>query len=96
MECDICRTLAQQMRSYEMEIKDAREGLSRLRAGVTAASLLNSALEEASKAKLLYQRHRESFHKPDRSQSGDSALVKDMALRERELASFIDSGGLLN
>jgi len=83
------------MRSYEMEIKDARDGLSTLRAGVTAATLLNNALEEASKTKLLYQRHRESFHKPD-PQPGDSALVKDMALRERELASFIDSGGLLN
>ena len=66
MECDICRTLAQQLRSYEMEIEDACNGSSTLRAGVTAGSLLNSALEEASKTKLLYQHHRESFHKSAR------------------------------
>lgn len=66
MECDICRTLAQQLRSYEMEIEDACHGSSALRAGVTAGSLLNSALEEASKTKLLYQHHRESFHKSAR------------------------------
>jgi hypothetical protein len=66
MECDICRTLAQQLRSYKMEIEDARNGSSALRAGVTAGSLLNNALEETSKTKLLYQHHREIFHKSAR------------------------------
>jgi hypothetical protein len=66
MECDICRTLAQQLRSYEMEIEDARDGLSAPHAGVTAGSLLNNALEEASKTKLLYQHHRERFHESAR------------------------------
>jgi len=66
MECDICRTLEQQLRSYEMEIEDARNGSSAPRTGLTAGSLLNSALEEASKTKLLYQHHRESFHKSAR------------------------------
>jgi len=84
MECDICRTLAQQMRSYEMEIKEAREGLSRLRAGVTAASLLNSALEEARKTKLLYQRHRESLHKPDRSQPAIQLPLKIWPCENRD------------
>ena len=62
MECDICRTLAQQLRSYEMEIEDARDGLSALHAGITAGPLVNNALQEASKTKLLYQHHREKFH----------------------------------
>jgi hypothetical protein len=66
MECDICRTLVQQLRSYEMEIEDARNGSSAHRVGVTAGSLLNHALEEASKTRLLYQCHRERFHKSAR------------------------------
>lgn len=66
MECDICRTLAQQLRSYEMEIEDARNGSSASRAGVTAGSLLNNALEEAGKTKMLYQHHCERFHKSAR------------------------------
>jgi len=66
MECDICRTLAQQVRSYEMEIEDVRNGSSAPSAGVTAGSLLDNALEEVSKTKLLYQHHRERFHKSTR------------------------------
>jgi hypothetical protein len=66
MECDICRTLAQQLRSYEMEIEDARNGSSAPLASVVAGSLLNNALEEASKTKLLYQHHREKFHQSAR------------------------------
>jgi hypothetical protein len=66
MECDICRTLAQQLRSYEMEIEDARNGSSPLGVGVTAGSLLDNALEEFRKTRVLYQHHREGFHKSAR------------------------------
>ena len=63
MECDICRTLAQQLRSYEMEVEDARNGSLPHGAGVTADSLLDNALEESRKTSVLYQHHRETFHK---------------------------------
>src|ERR1700682_3204084 len=63
MECDICRTLAQQLRSYEMEVEDARNESSLHRANVTAGSLLDNALEESRKTSVLYQHHRERFHK---------------------------------
>jgi hypothetical protein len=63
MECDICRTLAQQLRSYEMEIDDACNGSSLDHADVTAGSWLHNALEESRKTSVLYEHHREGFHK---------------------------------
>jgi hypothetical protein len=66
MECDICRTLAQQLRSYEMEIEDALNGSSPHGASVTPGSLLDNALEESRKTRVLYQNHREGFHKSAR------------------------------
>ena len=63
MECDICRTLAQQLRSYEMEIEDARNRSLLDHADVTAASSLDNALEESRKTSVLYEHHREGFHK---------------------------------
>jgi hypothetical protein len=64
MECDICRTLEQQLRSYEMEVEEARNAASRHdAAGVTPESLLNDALEQSRKTSVLYQHHREGFHK---------------------------------
>jgi hypothetical protein len=53
MECDICRTLAQQLRSYEMEIEDARN----------RSLPHDDALEQSRKTSVLYQHHREAFHK---------------------------------
>ena len=63
MECDICRTLAQQLRSYEMEIDHALNGPSQ-GASVAPGSSLDNALEESRKTKLLYQHHRAKFHRP--------------------------------
>jgi hypothetical protein len=55
--------LAQQLRSYEMEIEDARNGSSFDRADVTAGSILDNALKESRKTSVLYQQHLEEFHK---------------------------------
>ena len=63
MECDICRTLAQQLRSYEMEIEDLCNASSLDRAGLTAGSLLDDALEGSRSTSVLYQHHREEFHR---------------------------------
>ena len=63
MECDICQTLAQQLRSYEMELEDARNGSSPHGAGVRAVLSLDDALQEFRKTRALYQHHREGFHK---------------------------------
>src|ERR1700681_1726429 len=79
MECDICRTLAQQLRSYEMEIADARNRSSIDRADVTAASFLDSALEESRKTSVLYEHHREGFHKlAVLARSAQSGRVADL------------------
>ena len=79
MECDICRTLAQQLRSYEMEIADARNRSSLDRADVTAASFLDSALEEFRKTSALYEHHREEFHKSAiLARSAQSGCVADL------------------
>jgi hypothetical protein len=59
MECDICQTLAQQLRSYEMEIDDALKGSSPR--GVS----VEYVLEESRKTGVLYQHHREKFHNSD-------------------------------
>jgi hypothetical protein len=63
MECEICRTLEQQLRSYEMEVEDARNGSSPHGDGVTAGSLLYNAPEESRKTRVLCQHHRQGFHK---------------------------------
>ena len=73
MECDICRTLAQQLRSYEMEIDDALNGSSPHAASVTPGSSLDTALEESRKTRLLYQHHRDGFHKSAAIQSDSAA-----------------------
>ncbi len=70
MECDICRTLAQQLRSYEMEIDDALHGSSPHGASV------DKFLEESRKTGVLYQHHRERFHKSVAVQS--NAIAADM------------------
>src|SRR5665213_2180701 len=75
MECDICRTLEQQLRSYEIEVEEAHNS-----AGVTAGSSLEDALEQSRQTNVLYQHHREGFHKSAslravlRSGSGDDLL----------------------
>jgi len=74
MECDICRTLAQQLRSYEMEIDDALNRSSTHGASVTHGSSLDNALEESRKTRVLYQHHREGFHQSAAIQSA-SAVV---------------------
>jgi len=73
MECDICRTLAQQLRSYEMEIDDALNGSSPHSASVAPGSSLDNALEESRKTRVLYQHHREGFHKSAAIQSNSGA-----------------------
>src|ERR1700682_2386804 len=79
MECDIFRTLAQQLRSYEMEIADARNRSSLDRADVTAASFLDSPLEESRKTSVLYEHHREEFHKSAVSaRSAQAGCVADL------------------
>jgi hypothetical protein len=62
MECDICRTLAQQLRSYEMEIEDAFKKSSIACSDVTQGSLLRETLEQSRKTGLLYEHHRDTFH----------------------------------
>jgi hypothetical protein len=76
MECDICRTLAQQLRSYEMEIDDALKGSSPHGASVLPGSSLDNALEESRKTRALYQHHRVRFHKSAAIQS--DARAADM------------------
>ena len=49
-----------------MEIEDARNASSPLDVGVTVGSSLDSALEEFRKTRVLYQHHREGFHKSAR------------------------------
>ena len=73
MECDICRTLAQQLRSYEMEIDDALNGSSPRGASVVPGSSLDNALEESRKTRVLYQHHREGYHKSVAIQSNSAA-----------------------
>ena len=87
MECDICRTLDQQLRSCEMEVEDARKGSLSHGAGVTAGPLLDNALQESRKTRVLYQHHRDRFHKSARPhpavQSGSRAAVMPGSLRPK-------------
>jgi hypothetical protein len=62
MECDICRTLAQQLRSYEMEIEDASKESIVECSGVMRGALLGDTVEESLKTRVLYQHHRDTFH----------------------------------
>jgi len=66
MECEICRTLEQQLRSYDMEIEQMRHSTSPHGGGITAGSSLEDALEQSRKTSELYQHHREEFHKSAR------------------------------
>jgi hypothetical protein len=80
MECDICRTLAQQLRSYEMEIEDARN----------RSSPHDDALEQFRKTSVLYQHHREAFHKavcsrPAVQSAAKAADVPDSLIPKAEL-----------
>jgi hypothetical protein len=70
MECDICRTLAQQLRSYEMEIDDALNGSS------PHGARVDNVLEESRKTGVLYQHHRERFHNSVAIQS--NSIAADM------------------
>lgn len=72
MECDICRTLAQQLRSYEMEIEDASKESIVECSGVMRGALLGDTVEESLKTRVLYQHHRDTFH------VSDSAIHADL------------------
>jgi hypothetical protein len=73
MECDICRTLAQQLRSYEMEIDDTLSGNPH-GACVAPGSSLDSVLEESRKTRVLYQHHRNRFHESEAIESDSGAV----------------------
>ena len=66
MECDICRTLAQQLRSYEMESEDARN----------RSLPHDNVLEQFCKTSVLYQHHREALHKAGCSRPAVQSVAK--------------------
>ena len=86
MECDICRTLAQQLRSYEMEIADARN----------RSSPHDNALEEFRKTTVLYQHHREAFHKSARSRPAIQSVDQAEQLMDAAPTWPDDLSGLSN
>jgi hypothetical protein len=49
-----------------MEVEEAQDSSSPHGAGVAGGSLLEDALEQARRTSVLYQHHREGFHKSDR------------------------------
>jgi hypothetical protein len=77
MECDICRTLAQQLRSYEMEIEDASKESIIECSDVMRGALLGDTVEESLKTRVLYQHHRDTFHVSDSAIQGDLNAIPE-------------------